>query len=261
MKKQQPLLILGAGLALIAMVALGSFLVFGNNADEPDVEGVVKETIPSVSASGTVGGRDAIFSGAPSKASINLAELPPNYEVDVSQTFTMTVSTFSSSYWFKTDAEGQAKAKEWVIADGFQVFYQPEGLFAEVLKGSPYIHVETYQFGNVEGAKKAWAHFDALLSRTVGSDPVEAKALANNSSAYRYIEGTIGTSSDVAVYHRYSFRRGNMIVSVVTWGGDKYMNIDPARNIAASIDDKLLGTRPAVEPTPIPTPAFPGLGN
>jgi hypothetical protein len=52
-----------------------------------------------------------------------------------------------------------------------------------------------------------------------------------------------------------------MIVTVVTWGAETYMNIDPARNVAATIDEKLLGTRPAVEPTPIPTPSFPGLGN
>ena len=90
---------------------------------------------------------------------------------------------------------------------------------------------------------------------------MEAKPLANDSSAYRFIQGTVSVSDTVAVFHRYSFRRGNFIVTVVTWGGENYMNIDAARNIAARIDDKLLGKSPAAEPTPIPTPNFNGLGS
>ncbi|MGB4860888.1 MAG: hypothetical protein WBO97_00375 [Tepidiformaceae bacterium] len=261
MTSKRPLLVLAAGVLVIALGVVGGFLVFGNNDDTPGVSGVVKEKTPSASTSGTVGGPDQVIAMPANAASITLEELPPNYEVDVPQTFAMTVSTFSSSYWFTSDKEGNEKAKEWKILDGFQVYYQPTGLVAEVLTGSPYIHVETYKFASVDGAKDAWAHFNGFVSRTNGSEPVEAKPLANDSSAYRFIQGTVSVSDTVAVFHRYSFRRGNFIVTVVTWGGENYMNIDAARNIAARIDDKLLGKSPATEPTPIPTPNFNGLGS
>jgi hypothetical protein len=258
--KQQPLLILAAGVVVILMGVVGAFLIFGNNSDTPDVSGVVKEKTPSVSTAGTAGGPDRVFNVSPGAASLSLEELPENYEVDVPQTFAMTISTFSSSYWFRSDAEGNEKGREWKILDGFQAYYQPEGLVAEVLTGSPYIYVETYKFATVDGAKDAWSHFNGFLSRAAGSEPVEARPLANDSSAYRFIEGTVSVSDEVAVYHRFSFRRGNMVVTVVTWGAEAYMNVDPARNIAARIDEKLLGERPAVEPTAIPTPNFNGLG-
>ncbi len=266
MKKQnrQPLLILAAGLVVIAMGAVVAFLFLGNNDDDngpSTVSGALREKTPSASTRGTNGGPEPVVTMATSKASLLLGELPENYEVDVSQTFIMTVSTFTSSYWFTTNKEGEEKSAEWKIVDGYQAYFQPKGLVAEVLQGSPYVHVETYQFATVDGAKAAWDYFDGFLSRTPGSEAVEAKPLANESSAYRYIEGTVSVSEDLAVYHRFSFRRGNMIVTVVTWGAENYMNIDPARNVAATIDEKLLGTRPAVEPTPIPTPSFPGLGN
>ena len=266
MKKRnnQPLLILAAGLVLIAMGAVAAFLVLGGGDDDGGTSapsGALREKTPSASTRGTTGGPEPVVTMTPSKASLLLGELPDNYEVDVTSTFTMTVSTFTSSYWFRSNKEGEEKSAEWKIVDGYQVYFQPKGLAAEVLQGSPYIHIETYQFATIDGAKAAWDYFDGFLSRTPGSEAVEAKPLANESSAYRFIEGTVSVSEDLAVYHRFSYRRGNIIVTVVTWGADKSMNIDPARNVAATIDDKLLGTRPAVEPTPIPTPSFPGLGN
>lgn len=254
--RRTPVLILAGGLVLLAGSAVASLFLIGNNDDDADVGTLVKETIPSVSTAGTAGGADELTTLNPSEASINLQEIPGDYEVDVPNTFAMTVSTFSSSYWFKADQEGQDLSREWRIIGGHQVYYQPRGLAAEVLTGSPYLRVETYQFFDVNGAKKAWAHLDALMKRTVGSDQVEANALANDSAGYRYLAGTVGTSETPAVYHRFSFRRGNTIVTVQTWGADPFMNIDSARNVAASIDQKLLGTRPAVEPTPIPTPAI-----
>jgi hypothetical protein len=253
---------LAAGLVLIAMVLVGIFVLTRDNDDEEGPgNGVVREKTPTQSQSGTEGGPDGVFTLPAKSVSILLEELPANYEVDVPNTFAMTVSTFTSSYWFRSDAEGQEKAHEWRIVDGFQVWYQPKGLAAEALTGAAFVRVETYQFVDVAGAQAAWGHLDSLMQRIDGSERVEAKPLASNWGAYRLLEGTVGSSDTLAVYHRFNFRRGNIIVSVQTWGADPYMNIDAARNIAAAIDDKLLGTRPAVEPTPIPTPSFPGLGN
>ena len=258
--RRQPVLLLGAGLVALAMVAVVVFLVRGGD-DGRMAGSAVKEKTPTQSESGTADGPDETLRMKANQATINLEELPLTYQVDVPNTFAMTVSTFASSYWFRGSGEGEELAEDWRIYDGFQVYYQPKGLAAEVLSGSPFVRVETYVFIDQEGARKAWAHLDDLMKRTAGSEAVEARPLANNWGAYRYYSGTVGSSETVAVFHRFSFRRGNVIVSVQTWGADPFMNIDPARNIAAAIDDKLLGTRPAVEPTPLPTPSFPGLGS
>jgi hypothetical protein len=216
----------------------------------------VREKTPTQSRAGTVGGPDEVTRLSPAEASLNIDELPPGYEVDEPNTFAMNITTFSSSYWFRSDREGQERAQEWGIINGFQVYYQPEGLFADVLRGIPYVTIETYQFADVSGSRKAFAHLNNVLKSTPASEGVDARPLANDSAAYRILQGTVGPSEELAVYHRYVFRRGNTVVAVQTWGGDKYMNIDPARNIAAAIDDKLLGSRPVVEPTPLPTPSF-----
>lgn len=252
----RPLLLLVSGLVLIAGAVGAIFLVTGNNDDGNNVGEVVKEKTPTQSRSGTAGGPDDVFRLKSNEATLNLDELPPGYEVDEPETFAMNITTFASSYWFRSNREGEEKAREWGIIGGFQVYYQPTGLFADVLRGSPYITIETYQFADQAGARKAFAHLNNVLKNNRSSDPVEALPLGNDSGAYRILQGTIGASEQVAVYHRFAFRRGNMVIAVQTWGADSYMNIDPARNIAAAIDDKLLGTRPAVEPTPLPTPSF-----
>jgi|GEM_PF-4788641 len=261
LRRNRPLVLLLGGLVIIAAAVAAAFVLAGNNEGSDSVGDVVKEKTPTQSRSGTVGGPDAITQLSPAEASLNIDELPPGYEVDQSSTFAMNLTTFASSYWFRNNREGEEKAREWGIINGFQVYYQPKGLFADVLRGIPYITIETYQFEDQAGARKAYAHLHNVLKNTPTSEPVEARPLANESAAYRIIQGTVGTSEQVAVYHRYIFRRGNTVVAVQTWGGDSYMNIDPARNIAAAIDDKLLGTRPAVEPTPLPTPSFGTAGN
>jgi hypothetical protein len=254
-------LLAAAGLVVVAMGVVVFLIVGGNNDDDGGVSsGVVREKTPTQSTSGTAGGPDEVYRLKPNQVSITLPELPPTYEVDELNTFAQTVSTFASSYWFTSEPEGQNYALEWRILDGFQVWYQPRGEQAEAIQGAPYLRVETYLFYDQPGAKKAFDHLNALMKRTRGSEPVEARPLANDWGAYRFYEGTVGPSDVLAVYHRYIFRRGNYVVSVQTWGADPFMNIDPARNIAAAIDEKLLGTRPAVEPTAIPTPSFPGLG-
>lgn len=260
LRRNQPLIILGAGLVLI-VGAIAAWLLLSGGDDDPDVSGTVIEgEKPSTSTEGTTGGPERINDGPASRWNLLLGELPENYEVDASLTFTSNITVFASEYWFKTEAEGRQKAEEFQISDQFTAVYQPTGLDADLLRGEAYVTVETYLFANVEGAKKAWAHFDNVLKSTRGSDAVKTKGLANDSSAYRIAEGTIGTSEMLQVYHRYSFRRGNVIVSVMTRGGQPFFNIDTARRFAVIIDNKLLGTRPAEEPTPIPTPSF-GIGN
>lgn len=260
-RKNQPLIILGAGLVLI-VAAIGAWLfVTNDDGDDTDVSGTVLEgEKPSTSTEGTTGGPETVNDGPASRWNLLLEELPANYDVDASRTFAQNIQTFAAEYWFKSEPEGQEKAREFQISDAFTALFEPTGLDADVLRGEAYVTVETYLFANIDGAKRAYAHLDNVLKSTAGSEPVKTKALANDSSAYRIVSGTVGTSDMVQAYHRYTFRRGNVIVSVMTRGGQPYFNIDTARRFAVIIDNKLLGTRPAAEPTAIPTPSF-GIGN
>lgn len=261
LRKNQPIIILAAGLVLIVGAITAWLLLSGDDGDGADVGGTVVEgEKPSTSTEGTTGGPAPVNDGPASRWNLLIEELPANYEVDASLTFTQNITTFSTEYWFKSDSEGEQKAREWQISDAFTAVFQPTGLEADLLRGEAFVTVETYLFANAQGAEKAWAHFDNVLKNTTGSEAVQTKALANNSSAYRIAQGTIGTSEMLQVYHRFSFRRGNVIVSVMTRGGQPFFNIDTARRFAVIIDDKLLGTRPAGVPTPIPTPSF-GIGN
>jgi hypothetical protein len=47
---------------------------------------------------------------------------------------------------------------------------------------------------------------------------------------------------------------------VLTYGGQPFLTINPARDIAVIIDERALGERDAIEPTPIPT-VLPGGGS
>lgn len=263
-RRNQPIIILVAGVILLAGAMAAVFFLRGGddggtNAGTPGVNADGEK--PSTSTSGTTGGQEVVAKPPASQFSVLLGELPEKYEVDVPNTFAQNISTYSSSYWFNSEQEGSKMASQWRIIDGFNAVFQPNGLAADVAQGEAYVTVETYMFQTVDGAKLAWAYYDNRLKSIPASEPVKTKGLANDSSAYRIVKGTVGPSEIIGVYHRFSFRRGNTIVSVQTFGGQPFINIDLARNLAVIVDNKLLGVRPATEPTPIPTPNFPGLSN
>ena len=49
--------------------------------------------------------------------------------------------------------------------------------------------------------------------------------------------------------------------TVQTYGAEPFMTIDPAREVAVMIDDRILGNTEAIEPTPIPPPIQTGSGS
>jgi len=258
-RRNQPMLILAAGLVLLAM-AVVVYLIATSGDDSPNVGDTVRDDGgPSQSTRGTEGGPQPIAPIPASRFLPLLEEVGFTYEVDVPNSFAMNISTFASSYWFTENQQGIDRGQEWGIVDGYQVLYQPKGLAADVLQGRPYVQAEAYTFTTPEGAQRAFEYLDGVLDRTQNSEAVEAKGLGNDWSAYRIVSSTISNSEVIGVYHRYSFRRGNMVFSVQTFGAKPLMNIDPARELAVIIDEKLLGERPSVEPTPIPTPSFIGV--
>ncbi len=261
----QPVIVLVAGLAVIVAAVVATLMLAtgddgGNTGTAGGVSGNVREPTPA-SRSGLAGGPEPTVSLPASKYTPLLEEMPPEMRVNTSETFTMNITTFTASYWFDTNAQGETFAREWRIIDGHQVQYDPEGLAAQVLQGGYSAWAEVYLFESSTGARAAYEYLERRLAGVDGSERAEARPLANQSAAFRIGGPTVGTSDIPSVYHRFIFRRGNAVVSVQTYGAVPFMSTDQARELAVLIDSKLLGERPAVEPTPIPTPAIGVIGD
>lgn len=238
-------------------VALGSVAVACSGRDGgsgADANGTVV-SIPK-STGGTKGGPDTVVAGPASRYSPATNQLPGDFSVDIPDTFTQNISTFSSSYWFTTAQQGNQLAQQWKIIDGYKVDFNPNGLGAAVLQGSYYASVEVYLFQDTIGASQAYTYIQQKLAKTAGSEVINANQLGNESSAFQIISGTVASSTTPAIYHRFLWRRGNIVASVQTTGAKGHMTIDAARNIAVIMDDRILGKTAATEPTPLPTPAF-----
>jgi hypothetical protein len=206
------------------------------------------------STGGTTGGANPTVPGPASKYSPSLKELPGIFTVNVPDTFTQNISTFSSSYLFTSAQQGQDLATQWKIIDGFKASYEPDGLAAGVVKGGYFVDTEVYLFQDTAGAADAYTYLADFFSRGAGAQKEDAKGLGNASAGYSIIQGTVGNTDVAQVFHSFVFRRGNVVAIVRTQGAQPRMTIDRARDVAVIIDDRILGNRAATAPTPIPTP-------
>jgi hypothetical protein len=248
-------------LAAVGVLALTAVLISAA-CSGTDVSGTVKgganngtpgANVPK-STGGTSGGEDKLVDGPASRYAPFREDLPGIFAVNVPKTFTQNISTFASSYLFRSNAEGQKYATDWNIRDGFNEDFDPDGLQAGVLKGNYFVSVEVYLFLNTAGATDAYTYINSLLAGRSGSEKQETKGLGLQSAGYKIVDGTVGASDTPQVYHRFLFRRGNVVAMVQTTGAESLMTIDRARDIAVIIDDRILGKRTSNEPTPIPTP-------
>ena len=119
-----------------------------------------------------------------------------------------------------------------------------------MLQGSYYVNVEAHLLSSPAGAEKMYDFFAKQLSSTTQGTAVQVTALGNESAVWSFPQGIITGSSQQAVDHRMLFRRGNMVVVVRTLGAQSLMSGAQVRSIAQLIDDKALGKREAIEPTP-----------
>ncbi|MEP7216540.1 MAG: hypothetical protein ABI782_09835 [Anaerolineaceae bacterium] len=215
-------------------------------------------TRPSVSVGGTTGGPEKESRGVASQVVPSIDEVPKGMKVNVPESFALNLGTFSSSYLFVNNKEGEDKANAWRIVDGYQVAYQPDGLAADLLRGRYYVQAEAYLFQTIDGATQAYEFMDKFYLARPGAQKVPTKQLGNQSNAYKLVSGTVGTSDQISAYYRMLVRRGNAVFVVQINGSDKFVTVDQARDIAVIMDDRILGNRAAPVPTPIPTPGFGG---
>jgi hypothetical protein len=248
-------LILGlAAVVVVLLVAIGLVFAFVRSGDdaEPAAAGTEEpHANRTPSTAGTQGGPEPVLSGPATRYAASQAEAGPSLQGVPDESFTTTPDIFADAEVgpFKDSDEGKARAAEWGYKEGYIGILQPDGLLAGVVQGRYYVRMEVHLFNSVNGAVAAYAWYDNLYT-SLGAQKVATTRLANQSQGWKSIQGKVeGTDMD-RVYHRFIFRRGNMVAIVQTVGADTFMSIDPARDIAVIMDDRALGNRAAPTPTP-----------
>lgn len=255
--KRRRFLFAGIAVGAVAAGSLATVFAFTSGDDGTPTSGL--PTAASRSTAGTAGGREPQLAGPANRYAPLLEELRARTILHKPDTFTLNALAWvTNGGLFASTDEGEAQAERWGYIDGFQVAFRPDGQLASVLQGEWFTTINVVLLGDSSKAHEAYLRFEEQYRKTAGSEQQVTKGLGNESSAWKITSGTVPNSQIVAVYHRFVFRRGNMIVTVQTYGGEPFMSIDQARDTAVVIDDKALGNRPAPTPTPAPT-GTPGL--
>jgi len=247
--------------ALLIFAAAGTFIglaVTGGGDDSPGAGAATPSNV-SQSTGGTDGGEDRLLNAPAVGLVIQLGDLPGDYRTYPPETYLLAPATLATNGIFAKPEDADQLLPKWGYDSGYQVSYQPGGQLAAVLQGKYYIRVESMLFSSVEGARVAYAYIENQHASRPGSERQATKNLGNQSSAFKILSGTVGPSELPQAFHRFVFRRGNLVAIVQTMGVDQYMTVDKARDLAIVVDDKALGKRPAPTPTPPKggTPAVP----
>jgi hypothetical protein len=195
-----------------------------------------------------------------SRFAISLDDLGTAFITDVPDTFVLNATNYGTSKTFADGDNGEKLLNDWGYLGGYETSFRPEGSDKAILSNGAYqLAIETHLFKDESGAKKAYDYFDGRL-KAGAAQPVNAPQLGNKSSAWKLVQGKIGTSTVDAAYHRFMFRRGNLVTVVMTYGADPFMSVTTVRDLARIVDAKALGQKDAVEPTPTgnyvtPTPS------
>lgn len=246
---------------LLAVCALALVPILSACGDDDDDDSGSGATTSATAALSAVPVSSAVpnLSGPASKYSVDLDDLGLAWFTDIAATFVIDSASYGQTpRLFSNEQEGRRLLKDWGYLEGYETAYIPEGRDKAVLNGSFYIVLETHRFESAEGARKAYDHFVKYRTQS-GASPVEVEGVGNEAAGFVTVTGKISGSQVNAAFHQVVFVRGNVLMIVLTKGSQTLMKIDPARDIAQVADEKMLGDRPAVEPTPIsnfqtPTP-------
>jgi len=170
---------------------------------------------------------------------------------DIQATFVLDADNYSKTKSFAGAADGKKLLTQWGYLGGYETGFIPEGRQTAVLNGAYYGVVEVHLFETADGAKKAYEHFVNTLKEAKQAQPVTATTVGNQSSTWTLTQGKVANSQVNMVHHRIVFRRGNLVAVVLTSGAEGFMKAEVVGALAAIIDQKALGTKPAVEPPPI----------
>jgi hypothetical protein len=184
-----------------------------------------------------------------SRFAVSLDDLGNAFITNVPDTYVLTLDSYAGTRTWKSVDEGKKYLNEWGYLGGYETSFRPEGDDTAVLQGAYNVYVECDLFGTPDKAKSAFAYFTKQFT-DAKAPAIGVAPIGNESVAYQFPLDKIRSSNISAVDHRLMFRRGNLIVVVRTTGAEGFMSITQARTIAQIIDEKALGTKQAIEPTP-----------
>ena len=238
-------------LAVCAIAVMPSLLACGGDGDDSDSGGAGSTSTANAVANPTTSPTVQRPAG---KYSISIDDLGQNFRTDVPYTFAFDAVGYANDgrvRAFPSVAEATKHLNDWGYIEGYQTGYIPEDLAGPegaVLKGGFYVTVETHLFKDPEGAMEAYEYFAKYLGST--AQTVEAPAVGNKSTAYVTTIGKIGKTQVSATFHHLLFVRGNVLTIVLTKGAQGFMKVDTVVSLARIADEKILGDRQAIEPTP-----------
>lgn len=184
-----------------------------------------------------------------SKYTILHDDVGSGYLTDIRNTFVLDATAYAKTPAFDSASDGESLLKQWGYVGGYESALTPEGGDPSLLNGAFAIRIESHLFGSADGAKKAYDYFVGRIQKS-GAGAISAGPVGNQSSAWKGIADKIRNSSIDRAIHEIVFRRGNVVVLVLTIGADPLMKVDTVRSLALVVDQKALGTKQAVEPTP-----------
>lgn len=234
--------------AVCALALAPLFAACGDDGDADAAESLTPAISPTSPASASTASPK--LSGPAGKYSISLEDIGTAWRTDVRQTFVLDASGYGKTpRLFPNEAEGIGLLKKWGYASGYETAYLPEGLDTAVLNGSYYIMVESHLFNTPEGASQAFEYFTNYLG-TSGAQSLPISGVGNKAVAYAISSGKFSGTTATVQYHHVVTLRGNLITAVLTKGAEGLMKLDYARDLALMADEKALGERSAIEPTP-----------
>jgi hypothetical protein len=252
---RQLLLLLGGTAAFLLVAAvIVVFIVVSAGGDDADAD-------PQGNSNG---GAQPQLAGPASRFAASAADIGGGIRGVPPESFDVNPQMYAQDQIgpFATTEEGLAKVEEWDYSEGFIASLEPDGLTAGLAQGRYYVRIETHLFGTSQGAAAAFSAYTELYAARNTLTAEAIAPLANQSAAWKSIGEKIPNTDLDEVYYRVIFRRGNLLAIVQTVGADTFLTIDPARGIAAMVDERALGSRAAPTPTPsggtvpttVPTP-------
>jgi hypothetical protein len=193
--------------------------------------------------------------GPASKYSITLDDIGLQWFTNIAKTLVIDRDFYANSDdVFATPADGQRLLAEWGYQEGYETAFIPEGRDQAVLVGSYYIVQEVHRFATAEGAAKAFQYYRDSIHA-----PANKSAVGNRAVAFTGIGTKIPKTDVNSQFEQVIFQRGNVVAIVLATGAQGFMKSEYAWKLAVMVDEKLLGIRASIEPTPIsnyktPTP-------
>ena len=197
---------------------------------------------------------EPVLDGPAGKYGILQEDLGTNFLIDFTGTLALDAKIYGATKIFPAGTNGQNLLNEWGYLGGFQASFDPEGRQTATLNGGYYLAVESHLFRTAEGASKAFKFFNSHLAMIKSNQLVTTVSVGNEYQAWYTLGEKIAGSQVNAVYHRFIFRRGNLVTVVLTSGAEPFMRVDTARSVAVVIDQKAMGEKPALAPTPTAKP-------